>query len=53
MNKIDWKNLTFSCVICMLPIIMGFYFYDALPDTLAIHFDINNNADGFASKDFG
>lgn len=52
MNKIDWKNLTFSCVICMLPIIMGFYFYDALPDTLAIHFDINNNADGFASKDF-
>ena len=52
MNKIDWKSLTFSCVICMLPIIMGFYFYDALPDTLAIHFDINNNADGFASKDF-
>ena len=52
MNKIDWISLTFSCVICMLPIIMGFYFYDALPDTLAIHFDINNNADGFASKDF-
>lgn len=52
MKKINWNFLIFTCIICLLPICMGLYFYEELPDTMAIHFNIENQADNFASKKF-
>lgn len=52
MKKINWNFLIFTCMICLLPICMGLYFYEELPDTMAVHFNIENQADNFASKNF-
>ena len=52
MKFIKWKSLIITCVICLLPIFLGLALWDKLPETLAIHFDINNNPDNFASKSF-
>ncbi len=52
MKMIKWKSLIVTCLVCLLPILFGFILWDRLPDTMAIHFDINNNPNGFASKGF-
>lgn len=52
MKFIKWKSLAVTCFVCLLPIILGITLWDTLPDTMAIHFDINNNPDNFASKGF-
>ena len=52
MKFIKWKSLVITCVVCLLPILLGLSLWDKLPDTMAIHFDINNNPDNFASKGF-
>ena len=52
MKFIKWKSLVITCVVCLLPILLGLALWDRLPDTMAIHFDINNNPDNFASKGF-
>jgi len=52
MKFIKWKSLIITCVVCLLPILLGVALWDKLPDTMAIHFDINNNPDNFASKGF-
>lgn len=52
MKFVKWKTLIITCVICLLPILLGVSLWDKLPDTMAIHFDINNNPDNFASKGF-
>lgn len=52
MKKIKWKTLTISCLVCLLPMLLGLAMWDELPDRVAIHFDINNNPDNFASKTF-
>ena len=52
MNKINFKILIITCIMCLVPIIFGIVFYDSLPDEIAIHFDVNNNPDNYASKDF-
>ena len=48
MKFIKWKILVITSVVCLLPIIMGIAVWDKLPDTMAIHFNINNVADNFA-----
>ncbi|MDF0479047.1 DUF1648 domain-containing protein [Vagococcus sp. PNs007] len=50
MEKVDWKTAIITSVVTLLPIGAGLYFYKDLPERMAIHFDINNVADGFASK---
>lgn len=50
MKKINWNFLIFSCIVCLLPICMGLYFYEELPEKMAIHFNIENQADNYASK---
>lgn len=50
MRFIKWKILIKTSIICLLPILLGVIFWNKLPDTMAIHFDINNNPDNFASK---
>lgn len=52
MKFIKWKYLIITCIVCLLPILLGVALWDRLPDTMAIHFDINNNPDNFASKGF-
>ena len=52
MKFIKWKSLIITCIVCLLPILLGVFLWDKLPDTMAIHFDINNQPDNFASKGF-
>lgn len=52
MKYIKWKSLIITSVVCLLPILLGIALWDSLPDTMAIHFDINNTPDNFASKGF-
>ena len=52
MKCIKWKILIKTCLICLLPILLGIIIWDKLPETIAIHFDINNTPDNFASKGF-
>ena len=50
MEKVDWKTAIITTLVTLLPIGAGLYFYEDLPERMAIHFDINNVADGFAGK---
>ncbi len=50
MKKIDFKTLILTCIFCLLPILIGIWQYDALPEKVAIHFDINNNPDNYFNK---
>ena len=52
MKFIKWKSLIITCVVCLLSILPGVAVWNNLPDVMAIHFDINNNPDNFASKGF-
>lgn len=52
MKIIKWKRLIITGIICLLPILLGIYLWDKLPDTMAIHFNIKNKPDNFASKEF-
>lgn len=47
-----WKSLMITCIVCLLPILLGISLWNKLPDTMAIHFNINNEPDNFASKGF-
>ena len=46
------KTLILTGVITLLPILIGIYYWDRLPDPMATHFGLNNQADGFSSKRF-
>lgn len=52
MKKIDWKTLIITCIVCLLPILFGVIFYERLPEIMPIHFNMNNEPNGFASKNF-
>lgn len=52
MKFIKWKILIITCLVCLLPVIFGLIVWNSLPDLVAIHFDIYNNPDNFASKGF-
>lgn len=52
MKFIKWKSLLLTCSVCILSIIPGLILWDKLPEKMAIHFDIHNNPDNFASKPF-
>ncbi len=52
MKFIKWKSLIITCVVCLLPIFLGMALWNDLPDMMAIHFNIHNEPDNFASKGF-
>ena len=52
MKFIKWKSLIITCVVCLLPIFLGIFLWDKLPESMAIHFNIYNEPDNFASKEF-
>lgn len=52
MKFMKWKSLIVTCVICLLPVGLGLFLWNDLPGTMAIHFNIYNEPDNFASKGF-
>ncbi|MCR5467630.1 MAG: SdpI family protein [Lachnospiraceae bacterium] len=50
MIKANIKTLIITSIIIILPIFIGLYFWDKLPDVMATHFDGNNEANGFSGK---
>ena len=49
--RVDRKTLIYSVVICLLPILIGVYYYSVLPSEIAIHFGVDGKPDSFMSKD--
>ena len=52
MKFIKWKILIITSLFCIAPIILGLALWERLPETIAIHFDINGKPDNFASRGF-
>lgn len=52
MKFMKWKTLCITCAVCLLPVLFGVFLWDRLPDTMAVHFDMYNTPDRFASKGF-
>lgn len=52
MKKMDKKTLSLTCAVCLLPILFGIIFYERLPEMIPVHFNINNEVDRYASKNF-
>ena len=53
MKFVKWRILIITCLVCLLPIILGVVLWDRLPQEIAIHFDFYNNPDNYSSKGFG
>lgn len=49
---IKWKFLLVSCLITLLPVLLGVALWNSLPESIAIHFDMYNRPDNFAPKWF-
>lgn len=52
MKFIKKKSFIISCLVCLMPILLGVTLWNRLPDIMAIHFNIHNEADNFATKSF-
>lgn len=52
MKFMKWKILIITCIACLLPMLLGLALWQELPDTMAIHFNMYNQPDNFASKGF-
>lgn len=50
MKKLDKKTLILTCIITLLPILLGLTFYNDLPERIAIHWGMNNEPNGWAGK---
>ena len=50
--KVDKKSLFLSVGICLLPILMGMYYYNVLPEQIAVHFNAKGEPDNFVSKTY-
>ena len=52
MLKTNKKTLIIASIVTILPLLIGIICWDRLPDVMATHFGMNNEADGFSSKAF-
>jgi len=52
MKKINIKILVITGLVCLIPIFFGLYYYNELPDQVAVHFNYNNVPNNFAPKLF-
>ena len=50
MLKANKKTLIIASIVTLLPVLIGIVLWNRLPDRMAIHFGINNEADGYSSK---
>lgn len=48
--KKNYKMLIIASLLCLVPLIYVFYFYNSLPQTIPTHFDLNGNANGYSKK---
>ena len=48
--RVDKKSLFLSVGICLLPILIGVYYFNVLPDQIAVHFNFKGEPDNFVSK---
>ncbi len=51
MKKINYDILLLTSIMCLVPMLFGLCCYQDLPEMVATHFDINNNPNGFMSRD--
>lgn len=52
MKKDSMKIVVISVIICLLPMVLGIILYDKLPEQMPIHFNLNNEPDNYAPKNF-
>lgn len=52
MLKKNLKSLLLSSLVTILPVFIGIYLWNQLPDVMARHFSLDNRANGFSSKSF-
>lgn len=52
MEKKIRKKLVITVMVCLLPMIVGMICYRKLPEQMPIHFNIQNEPDRYASKNF-
>ena len=50
MLKEHKRTLIITSVVTVLPVLIGVFFWNRLPDVMATHFGANNKADGYSSK---
>ena len=50
--RVDKKSLFVGIVICLLPILIGVYYFDVLPDQIVVHFNAKGEPDNFVSKTY-
>lgn len=46
------KLLLLTSVITLLPVFIGLFLWNQLPDSVATHFGLDNQPDGYSSKAF-
>ncbi len=46
------KMLIITSLVCLLPMLVGAALYSRLPETVATHFDLNGDPDGWSSRAF-
>lgn len=52
MKKIKWKTLIVTCIVTLIPMLIGIIFYNQLPEQIPVHFNIHNQPDNYTSKEF-
>ena len=52
MKKELKKTLTLTTIITLLPIVVGLFYWNQLPDKMATHFDMEGTPNGWSSKWF-
>ena len=52
MLKANRKTLIITSIVTILPMLIGVICWNRLPDVMATHFGMNNEANGFSSKAF-
>lgn len=50
--KANKKEIIISIVICLLPMVLGFFMWGKLPDMIPTHFGFNNEPNGYSGKLF-
>ncbi|MCD8014932.1 MAG: SdpI family protein [Lachnospiraceae bacterium] len=45
-------RIAVTCIVTLLPILIGLLNWDALPQSMAIHFGVNGEADGWSNRYF-
>ena len=53
MIRKNWKTLVITSVVILLPILLGLFLWNQLPEQLPIHWNAKGEVDGWTGKAFG